>query len=320
MFNNNSTVTVTDTPLIKMPKKCQKYIGKVFGQMAPGPRVPVTVEMDRSQRDLEIKNIWKYIERSRGVDWNLFGHVTVAQFPDGSLRMINGQHRTELVKWFAPDIKEVPAHHLDLTHLTQDRAEVEAARYFAEMNGLSSRSLSSDQLFWSRVIGLEQEALYHKSILERANLSCGKVNDVPGAKKVKYNNFVQSVKMGAEETIRAAELIQTAYPKNEINDVLLSGMTRLFSHSSYTELMDESSPLYAQFEVWFTTFVPQLLTISNLSFRQYRNTHKWHDGVAYGLYKMFAHYQRNKNRWYKPIDAIKQNYEKGIQLDSMLDD
>ena len=49
--------------------------------------------------------------------------------------------------------------------------------------------------------------------------------------KVKYNNFTKAVKMGVEETIRAAELIDTAYPKNGMNDTLLSGMARLFSYT-----------------------------------------------------------------------------------------
>ena len=38
---------------IKMPKKLEKYIGKVHGEMAPGERIPVNTKMDESQRDLQ---------------------------------------------------------------------------------------------------------------------------------------------------------------------------------------------------------------------------------------------------------------------------
>lgn len=300
---------------VKMPKKLEQYIGKVRGEMAPGDRIPVDTKMDESQRDLQQANIWKYAEKSKGVDWNLFGYATAVRYPDGSLKLINGQHRIDLIRHFAPDITEVPAHIVDLTHLTEEEAKKEAASLFAKMNGTASRSLTSDQLFWAEVIEGDPDALHYKSVLERANLMCGKVNEGPGRKNVKYANFVKAVKMGVEETIRAAELIDYAYPKNAMNDTLLSGLARLFSHSSYEELMDSESTLYKQFEEWFVNILPEVMTIQDLSFREYRNTHQWHDGVAYGIYQKFAHNQRRKGRWCPPVDAIKQNYEKGIKVD-----
>lgn len=294
---------------IKMPKKLEKYIGKVHGEMAPGERIPVNTKMDESQRDLQQSNIWKYVEKSQGVDWNLFGYATAVRDGDGELKLINGQHRIELVKYFAPDVTEVPAHIID----TNDPKY--AAQLFAKMNGTASRSLTSEQLFWAEIIGEEPSALFLKDVLVRANLQCGKVNEGGNRKKVKYNNFTKAVKMGVEETIRAAELIDTAYPKNGMNDTLLSGMARLFSYTGYEDLMDPETTIYNQFEEWFVNVVPLVMTIQDLSFREYRNTHVWHDGVAFGLYQKFAHYQRIQGRWCMPIDAIKRNYEKGIKLD-----
>jgi hypothetical protein len=297
------------TQAIKMPKKLEQYIGAIRGDMAPGERIPVDTEMDAAQRDLQIPNIWRYAEKSKGVDWNLFGYATAVRYKDGTLKLINGQHRIELVKYFAPEITEVPAHIID----TNDSRY--AAQLFAKMNGTASRSLSSEQLFWAEVIGEEADALFYKSVLERSNLKCGKVNEGNGRKKVKFANFVKAVKMGVDETIRAAELIDYAYPKYGMNDTLLSGMARLFSHSSYEELMDPETKIYKEFEDWFVNILPMVMTIQDLSFREYRNTHQWHDGVAYGLYQKFAHYQRMKGRHCMPVDAIKLNYEKGIKVD-----
>ena len=79
--------------------------------------------------------------------------------------------------------------------------------------------------------------------------------------------------------------------------------------------MDPKTTIYNQFEEWFVNVVPLVMTIQDLSFREYRNTHVWHDGVAFGLYQKFAHFQRIQGRWCMPIDAIKRNYEKGIKLD-----
>jgi hypothetical protein len=306
------------TQAVKMPKKLEQYIGKVRGDMAPGDRIPVNTEMDAAQRDLQEGNIWKYAEKSKGVDWNLFGYATAVKYPGGTLKLINGQHRIELVKHFAPEVTEVPAHIVDLSHLSDDEAQKESASLFAKMNGTASRHLTSDQLFWAGTIEGDPDALFYKSVLERANLMCGRVNEGPGRKKVKYSNFIKAVKMGVDETIRAAELIDYAYPKNAMNDTLLSGMARLFSHSSYEELMDSNTKIYQQFEDWFVNILPQVMTIQDLSFRVYRNTHLWHDGVAYGLYQKFAHYQRIKGRKCMPVDAIQLNYEKGIKVDEYL--
>jgi|DEB0MinimDraft_6_1074348.scaffolds.fasta_scaffold74093_1 hypothetical protein len=320
LFTDSYGQTLAENYTIKPPKKIEKYLGKVRGVMATGPRVPIDTEMDIAQRDCNFNDVWKYIEKSRGLDWNLFGYVTVVKFPDGTQKMINGLHRKTLVEYVAPYVTEVPAHIIDLSHLTQEEAQVEAAKYFAKYNGAASRTVSSEQRFWAEVIGLDEDALRLKDILIKANLSCGKVNDIPGTKKVKYNNFVQAVKLGTNETIRAAQLIHLAYPGNTINDTLLSGMARLFSHSSYYELMDDTTKIYEQFEDWFVNFLPKMKGIRDLSYRQYRNAHKWHDGVAYGLYRDFAHFQRTQGRWCIPVDSIKKHYEKGIQLDSMLDD
>jgi len=296
------------TQAIKMPKKLEQYIGVSRGSMAPGDRIPVDTEMDETQRDLQISQIWKYIEKSQGVDWNLFGYATAVRYTDGTLKLINGQHRIELVKYFLPDITEVPAHIIN----TDDPRY--AARLFAGMNGTASRSLSSDQIFWAETIAEEPEALFLKEVLEKANLQCGKVNANKKRKKVKYANFKYAVGLGVDETIRAAELIDAAYSKYGMNDTLLSGMARLFSHSSYRDmLMDPEHQMYNDFENWFVNILPQTHPITELGFRQYRNTHKWSDGVAYGLYQKFAYYQRHVNRYHYPIEPIKKVYEAGVK-------
>lgn len=300
---------------IKLPKKLEQYIGKVKGTPAAGDRVKLSnITLAIAQRDLNEQDCHKYIEKSRGLDWNLFGHLTVCKMPNGSHELINGQHRLRVAVIVNPLVSEFPAHIIDLSHLSQEEAEEEAARLFAKMNGVASRQLNSEQLFWAEVIGQDPQALYIKDVLERANLQCGKVNDTPaGKKRVKHANFVKCVKMGEEATIYAADLVNRAYPKAGMNDNLLSGLTRLLSHSSYKELMDPAENVCSEFEDWFVNFVPQLMQISQLGFAQYRNTHKWYDGVAYGIYQMFAHYQRNKNRWCPPLEPIEKVYKAGMK-------
>ena len=314
-YTKEKKMTNTNLKAPKLPKKLEQYLGKVKGTPAAGDRVKLSdLTLAIAQRDLTESDCHKYIEKSRGLDWNLFGHLTVCKMPDGTYELINGQHRMRVAIIIDPSIDEFPAHVIDLSDMTQADAEQEAARLFAKMNGVASRQLNSEQLFWAEVIGQDPQALYIKDVLERANLQCGKVNDTPaGRKKVKYANFVKCVKMGEDATIYAADLINRAYPKAGMNDNLLSGMTRLLSHSSYKELTDPAEQVSEEFEDWFINFVPQLMQISELGFAQYRNTSKWYDGVAYGLYRMFAHYQRNKNRWTPPVEPIEKVYKAGFK-------
>ena len=300
---------------IKLPKKLEKYLGIVKGTPAHGDRVKLQqLTLADAQRDLNINDCYKYIEKSGGADWNLFGHLTVCKMPNGDYELINGQHRLNVMSIVDPAVSEFPAHIIDLTHLSQEQARREASRLFAKMNGVATRNISSEQLFWAEVTAEEPGALHIKSVLERANLQCGKVNDTPsGRKKVKYINFTKCVNLGEEATVLAADLIDRAYPKSGMNDNLLSGLTRLLSHSSYPELSDPDNKVSQQFEEWFTVFVPQMMQISELSYQQYRNSSKWYDGVAYGLMKAFGHYQRNKNRWYPPVEPIEQTYKKGFK-------
>lgn len=292
-----------------MPKRLEKYIGVVRGQMAPGERISVDTPMDDAQRDLDLRHIWKYVEKSKGIDLNLFGYATAVKDSDGNLKLINGQHRIELIKNFAPSIKEVPAHIIG----TDDPKY--AAQLFAKMNGVASRNITAEQLFHANCLAEDPDALFYKDVLERSDLACGKVNADKKRKSVKYANFTKAVGMGVDETIRSAELIDLAYPKNAMNDLLLSGMTRLFSFKGYAELMDPGNKIYKEFEDWFVTFLPSFASIDDLNFRETRATNMWHDGVAYGLFQKFAYYQRKNNRWVMPIDNIKQNYEKGIKTD-----
>jgi len=306
MFDTNKTG-------VKLPKKLEKYLGIVKGTPAHGDRVKLQdLSLAIAQRDLNWNDCYKYIEKSGGADWNLFGHVTVCRMPNLLMWLINGQHRTGTMITVDPNINEFPAHIIDLTHLTQEEAERQASILFAKMNGVATRNINAEQLFWAEIQAGDERALYIKSVLERANLQCGKVNDTPaGRKNVKYANFVKCVNMGEEATVIAADLIDRAYPKAGMNDNLLSGMTRLLSHSSYPELTDPEHKVSRQFDEWFTIFLPQFLQISELSYQQYRQSTKWYDGVAYGLMRAFGHYQRNKNRWSPSLDPIEKTWEKG---------
>lgn len=306
MQNNLKVVSPSNDTSIDLPKNIKHFVGAQRGVMAPGDRVSVDTPMNITQRGLHRKDIYKWIEKHKGVDWNLFGYVTVVQFPNGDREMINGQHRTDLVKMVLPEQTEVPAHIINIED--QDYA----AKLFAAMNGGSSRKLTTEELFWSEVIGKEPFALYVKEQLEKMNLACGKVNEGKGRKQVKYPNFTKCLKMGEDATAVAVSLIDNAYPDQGIDDQVLSGVTRLLSLKEYAEYADSDTTLGKQFEEWFTGSLADNHQLTELRFNLYKNTSQWYNGVAFGLAKKFSHFQKRRNRKSIPISVIKDIYEAGI--------
>jgi hypothetical protein len=306
IVKNKSTQEVNE---VSLPLKFKHYVGNEKGIQAPGDRVSVHTEMNVTQRDLHHKDVFGWIEKHKGVDWNLFGYVTCVRFPDGKLEMINGQHRTWLVKKILPDVLEVPAHIIDIEE--QDYA----ARLFAAMNGGSSRRLTTEELFWSEVIGKDPYALYVRDQLVSMGIGCGKVNEGPRIKLVKYPNFVKCLKMGdlgVGATQRAVELIDTGYPDNGIDDQVLSGLTKLLSLKEYADFGDTDTNIGQQFENWFQEIIPNSYPLIELRFNEFKNTSQWYNGVAYGLAKKFKYFQ-NKNKLEKvDIRIIRDIYENGI--------
>jgi hypothetical protein len=312
LTNSNKTRAFSETQAeaITLPPRLSQFAGKVYGTPAPFTMVPANTQMDKCQRKFYPEEVQKYIEKHEGLNWKAFGYVTVVRYPDGSLRMINGRHRTSLALTIDPTITEVPAHIVDV------KDEEEAAILFAAMNGDSSKTLKTEELFWSQVIAKDPDALDVKSALERCGLACGKVNEFdqhgnPNT-QVKLANFKKCLKFGISETETVVKLIKRAYPKANEFDNLLSGAVRLVTINEYKVLLNKQLEIGNRFETWFTTILPNTKTIQQTNFKKYRNTTQWYNGVAYGLYQLFKVYISNNGFSCPAVKAIKDIYEAGI--------
>lgn len=301
---------LTKTKKTSIPASVEKYIGKVWGAKAPGDRVPVDIEMHISQRPYQKANVYKYISRVKGLDWNLFGYATaIRRKSDGKLALINAQHRINLVKIVAPWETEVPAHIIDV-----DDSDFESygSALFSQFNGEVSKSLSNEELFFSKVLARDPEALYVESILIKCGLSCGRVNQAPGNHPVVYANFNKCLKLSEAATIRSVELCVKGF--KSIADDPLSGLTYLLSLETYRVLADPTKKVGNDFEEWFTKAVPMFHSLNDLKFKKYRANPNWSKGIAYGLLKSFAKFQRNHSRTAPPsITALKKIYEAGFK-------
>lgn len=280
----------------QIPTNYEKYVGE---EIAGSPNINVEyvkiedMILPELQRDLNIKDVLKYVKNKGGIDWNLFGVPTVWRKPgSNTINLINGQHRITAVVLFLPHITEIKC------HVIETESQKEASRYFSDMNGMAQRQLSAEDIFNSAVIGEYPEALYHRDIMLKADVSCGKVNRDAASidrKEIKYANFKKALADGGEEnTIRAIELCRTAYPNKTMNDVMYAALAQLFNIDQYAGLGDPTTRLGAAFEDWFlgrARFLPYNVF---MNYKKYHNGSKWHTGVAYGVYKDFAAVTRDK--------------------------
>lgn len=271
-------------------KTVEKYLGSSYGTPAPGGRISVDTPLAPFQRKKSKAKVTEYINKSKGVDWNLFGYATAVRYPDGRIELINGQHRIDVVRQILPDVKEVPAHIIDLTETQY------AATLFDNMNGAASQNLKSEEQFYAQIYAGNKHALMLESILKKTNFSVGKVNESPTNRPIKYANFVKCVRFGSDEFLRAAELVDTIWPKGSVSDNLLSGMSRLFSINEYAPLMDNTCSIGKGFEQWLTNHANNGITQRELEFKKYQNAGPWYDAIAYGLARHYLKVRRAQNK------------------------
>lgn len=284
--------TSNAVPAVVLPESLKHLIGQVTGNKAPClQEVSVDTPMDPSQRDFNPNDVVKYISKSQGLDWNLFGYVTVVENPKTKQRtMINGQHRTSIVKTLAPIVKTVPAHIIS----TDDPQY--AAKLFAYLNGVASRNVSREQLLWAEVLAGDADAIATQQKLIYCDLACGKVNAGKGIKQVSRATFEKCIKLGLDETKYAVSLISRAYPERDNFDNLLHGLVRLLSIPQYRPLMDTTKTLGKMFEQWFVNTLPDGYPSYKDATSIVTRTDPWQNSIAYGLYKTFFGFMKRKGK------------------------
>jgi len=283
--------TDLSVPAVELPANLEHYRGQVRGTPATGlVRVSVNTPMDPSQRDFNPNDVIKYIEKSQGLDWNLFGYVTVVEDPRTGLRtMINGQHRTSIVRTLAPEVETVPAHIIS----TDDPQY--AAKLFAYLNGVASRNVSREQLLWAEVLAGDPEALEMQRKLEYVGIACGRVNAGDDRRQISRACAEKCFKLGTDATKLAIALISQAYPNRKDFDNLLHGLVRLLTIPEYSGLSRSNTILGRMFAEWFTVELRKFCLYKE-STQIVTRTDPWQNAIAYGLYKKFYHWMDEQGR------------------------
>jgi hypothetical protein len=290
-------------PVVELPETLAHLIGREYGQPAPGARVSVDVDLDITQRFFRESDVVKYIEEVQCVDWNQFGYVTVIEHSDGRQVLIDGQHRTGVVRALLPNQQEIPA------HIIRTDDQKYAAKLFARLNGVTIRKISNEELLWAEVLAESPEALKTHYWLVECDLACGRVNDDGRRAEVKRATFERAIKYSPQATKAAVNLIRGAYPAARKFDNLLLGMVRLLSHSQYAKLMNKNITIGQMFEQWMN-YYGQGHKISELVDLVPR-TDPWYDAIAFGLYKQFRIWMdgRGKLHHCPSMDTLKKYYK-----------
>ena len=309
--NRRTIMSNTKTFKPSLPKSVEKYIGKEWGEWAPGDRISVDTELAICQRPYKKQNVYKYIAKVGGLDKNLFGYATaVRRKSDGKLALINGQHRINLVKILSPNTKTVPAHIIDVN---DEDFITYGSKHFAEINGVVSKTLSNEELFKSRVLAQDAEALNILRVIQIAGVSIGEVNQTSTTTPVLYAGFTKCIKLSEDATIRSVELLKAAF--KTVNDDVLHGLVFLLSHQTYQDLGNPNTAVGKHFEAWLTQAVPLFHGVNDLKFKKYRQG-PWQKGIAYGLAQSFAKFQRNKGLYAPRVTTMKEIWEKSFVKDS----
>ena len=290
---------------INLSKQDQQFQYQVHGQWAKGDRIPITTPMSPCQRPVYENDIKKYIRRHKGLNRDLFRVVTAVRLPDGSLEVIDGEQRMTLAITVDPSIKEVPAHIVDFSDLDENLAKKRSYKYFHELN--ATRKVNNEELFYALVMQEDEEALKIKDLLEKCELSCGKVNKEDGFASVKYASFKKCFDRGEEATVRAAYLFKKYVPF--FNDNCFVGTQRWLSLNipsgkkgnkkweavNHQDLLDPNSKAWESCEEFFEDKVSDW-QLDDFIFSMYRAHSDWSYGISLGLTKKYCHWTRRHNK------------------------
>lgn len=292
---------------------------KVYGTPVKGAiTVPVDLPAVACQRKVYKQRARNYIKSVGEFDWNLFGVISVVEYPDGNREIVDGGHRVFLVKEYLPHISEVPAVVLPVED------EQQASRLFHRFNGTASKSVTAEEQFVAQVLGDEAEALNFEKVLRRCKV-CVSSNGIKvgsdigtgynGAeqksimfipKEVRISKFKELARFNEEHLTTACNLINSIfYNDKTMNMMLLQGIVGLLKF--FEQRGEEFN--YDKFESFLSDkakSTPQ----SKMTYPELRKHNHYGISIAYGLYNDMSDWAKINNLSMPfPLKVIKQAWE-----------
>lgn len=228
---------------------------KILGKKGILKDVPTSIEAIVN-RPTKVTTLEGYLDR--GWDEALFSPILVAKFPDGTLYLLDGDHRKHMWRIvFGPD-KPIPAYIIEVDD------EKEYHRIFAEKNKDKRKQCSAEETFLHKYLSGDADAVVTGGQLLSCGLAvCGSPDDpirgyvgVNGDPLVSVSGFRKAVKRESLSTtpnVRlAADTIKLAWSSDKkVQTELLEALTILFVTYPVLGSQRKGNKIAGEFRAWF---------------------------------------------------------------------
>jgi hypothetical protein len=255
------------------------------------------------------------------IDLDFFGALNVTEnIEDGGYDIDNGQRRTVLLlcKMLAAANNmpmeefnkiEIPCLVSTAKTMYKDRAK---KFWLFNGGGNASKGLSKEQ-FKAQVEAEMADALYYESVIKKAELACGEVNNITDGgnaeRQIAWKTLDKALGMGSKFQNRKkahedrsafwvekiANLFKKAWGPGQMDNQLFNGFAHLVNHPHY-QLIFLTEKKYDGKTIW-EKLVEHIEKVAKTystpkryveTFQKYKNISDWSLGIAYGIVEHFA--------------------------------
>lgn len=272
-----------------------------IGTMGTGEMVSIDTPNFDGNRTPKATALSKYLQRSDGFVWALFGAPLVAEYPtkNGTEKVvIDGGHRVSMLQSVYPDVKEYPA------TIVQVESKEKAHQYFHRINGTSSSKVTAECRFINEVLGKEINKTNDNiiNVLKKTDIVIWESDDnfVPLNSKANWKITIkpmeEMVKLDKNLTVNALNLYTNAFGQLNrsyastcvpITAQIVKGLHQLLY--TYRDHFAQGGNL-SHFENWFCKSVQMIPSKDEWLFKTYKHDRmeQRHLGTAYGIMKRYA--------------------------------
>lgn len=280
-------------PQVRIDRLRERDI-KVLGKTGKLQKVATNIEAIVN-RPTKVSTLENYLKD--GWDWALFSPILIAKFPDGSMYLLDGDHRKHM--WRMTFDEDVP---ID-AFVIEVETEEEYHRIFAEINKDKRKQCSAEETFLHKYLAGDAEAVITGGHLLSCGLSvCGSPDDPvrgyvgnKGDPLVSVSGFRRAVKRestAATANVKlAADTIKAAWPDdNRVQTELLEALTILYVTYPVLGSTRKGNKIAPEFTRWFKNHLS--ITSQKLKAREWKtrggNVHHFaSESTARGLLQEF---------------------------------
>ena len=262
---------------------------EIHGRPGRDENVSVNIQGDIN-RDTDSRRVKKNLKD--GWKWTLYSSIIVAEFPDGEMLLLDGDHRRHMYKLTFPDRETIPA------YIIQVATMEEYHKLFYEINWEKRKNATKEEVFVHQVRAKIKEAVELNMKLVSCGVSVygssdrGGIIGLMNGPHVTVGAFKRALKRGQGETKKAINTLRIAWPSDEkLQGELLEAMALLYSNYSH---LNDGSKIEADFEEWFRSqlsMYSQHTIASDYKSHGGRVHHKHAESIARGLISDFRRVQ-----------------------------